>query len=71
MLSPGKLAFERDALMRFVGALDAIFRLAGTRKVFDHFENATGHIPTDCRREENNLSNLGFVRHRFVAVLGG
>jgi hypothetical protein len=67
ILSPVKLAFECNALMRFVGALDAIFGLAGAWKVFDHLENTTRHIPADSRFEENNLSNLEFVgRHRFA-----
>ncbi len=34
----GKLAFERDALVRLVGALDAILV---ARKLFDHFEDTT------------------------------
>ena len=34
----GKLAFECDALVRFVDALDAIFRLDDARKLLDYFK---------------------------------
>ena len=72
ILSPAKLAFECSALMRFVGALDAIFGLAGAWELSDNLEHATRHIPADGRREENSLSNLESVgRHRFVAIMGG
>jgi hypothetical protein len=65
-LRPSKLTFPCDTLMRFVWTLDVIFRLAGTWKLFDHFENTTWHIPADCRPEDNNISDLEFVgRHRF------
>jgi hypothetical protein len=57
--------------MRFVGVPDTIFRLVGGWELFDYFKNATRHIPTDCRPEENHISNLEFVGHRFVAVMGG
>jgi len=57
--------------MWFVGALDAIFRLGGARKVSNHFENTTRHIPADSWLEGNHLSNLEFVGHRFVTVMGG
>ena len=56
--------------MRFAGALDAIFRLAVTGKPFDHLENTTWHKPTDCRIDGNDISDLEFVGHRFVAVMG-
>ncbi len=68
----GKLAFERDALVRLVGALDAILV---ARKLFDHFEDTTWHlsesptwhIPTDYRCEGNDISDLEFAgRHRVL-----
>ena len=66
----GELAFARDALVRFVGALDPIFVLAIARKVLDHFINATWQKPTDCRVESYKLSDLEFVRaHIRVAEL--
>jgi membrane associated rhomboid family serine protease len=71
-LRPSKLAFARDALMPFVGALDAIFRFAGAWKLFDHFENTTWRIPTYCRPDGNNISDLKFMgRHRFLALPRG
>ena len=69
ILSPAKLAFECNA--RFVGALDAIFGLAAAGELFDYFKNATGHIPTDCRLEENHISDLELVGHRLVGIMGG
>jgi hypothetical protein len=71
ILSLAELAFERDALVSFVGALDAIFRLAGARELFDNFKDTTRHIPADRRLEKNYISDLEFVGHRFVAVMGG
>jgi hypothetical protein len=65
------VAFTSYALMRFVGALDAIVGLAAAWQLFDHFVDATRHIPADCRLEENDISNLEFVGHRFVAIMGG
>jgi len=68
-LCPGKLAFARNSLMRFVGALDAIFRLAAAAwKLFDNFENAAWRIPTNCRPDDNSISDLELVgrRHRFA-----
>jgi hypothetical protein len=53
--------------MRFVDALDAIFRLAAAWKLFDHFVDTTWHIPVD-RLEGNDISDVEFVeRHRFLA----
>ena len=43
-LSLDKLAFTRNAFMRFVGALDAIFRLVSAQKLFDHLENPARHL---------------------------
>jgi hypothetical protein len=60
-LSLDKFAFARDALMRFVGALDAILALAVTWKPLGHFENTTWHKPTNCRVDDNDISNLEFV----------
>jgi hypothetical protein len=37
-----QFAFAGDALLRFVGALDAIFRLVVAWKLYDHLENTTG-----------------------------
>jgi hypothetical protein len=48
--------------MRFVGAFDAIFRLAVARKLFDHFEDATWRVSS--RHEGNNISELEFVGGR-------
>ena len=50
-----------DPLMRFVGALDAILALAVTWKPLGHFENTTWHKPTNCRVDDNDISNLEFV----------
>jgi hypothetical protein len=63
----GELTFAGDAFMRFVRALDAILTLqSSVRKNLDHFENTTWRIPTDCRRDGNNISNLEFVEgHQF------
>jgi len=61
ILSPVKLAFECNALMRFVGALDAIFGLAGAWELSDNLEHATRHISTNCRPEKNDISNLESV----------
>jgi hypothetical protein len=52
------LAFSRNALMRFVGALDSIFVLAIAWKMFDDFIDTTRHIPTESRLENNNVSNF-------------
>ena len=66
-----KIAFARDALMRFVGVLYSILTLAVAWKLFDHFENATGHKPTNCRVYGNKVSDLEFVgRHPFLAFAG-
>jgi hypothetical protein len=62
-LCPGKLAFARNSLVRFVGALDAIFRLATAAwKLFDHLENAARHIPTDCRPDGNKNDRASWHR---------
>jgi hypothetical protein len=65
-LSLDKLAFSCDALMRFIGVLNTIFRLVVAWELFDHFKNAARHIPT--RPEANDLSNSEFVGHRFLAL---
>jgi hypothetical protein len=57
--------------MRLVGALDAILRLIDARKSFHHFVDAAWHIPINCRPEGNDISDLEFVRHRFLASVGG
>ena len=44
-----EFAFARDALMWFIGALDSIFVLAITWKVFDHYVDTTWYIPANCR----------------------
>jgi|GraSoiStandDraft_41_1057321.scaffolds.fasta_scaffold6204454_2 hypothetical protein len=63
----GKLAFECDALVRFVDALDAIFRLDDARKLLDYFKGITWHIPAD-RPESNDISDFEFVgSHRLLA----
>jgi hypothetical protein len=52
----------------FVGAFDTIFRLADAWELFGHFKNPTRHIPTQRRFDENNISDLEFMRrHRFLA----
>jgi hypothetical protein len=57
--------------MRFVSALDAIFRLTAARKLLDHFKEATRHIPVE-RLERNDISDFEFVeRNRFLAFPGG
>jgi hypothetical protein len=67
-LSLDKLAFACDALMRFVGALDAILALAVAWKLLGHFENTSWHKPTNCRVDDNDISNFEFVgRHRCLA----
>jgi hypothetical protein len=67
-LSLDKLAFSCDALMRFIGVLNTIFRLVVAWELFDHFKNDARHIPT--RPEANDLSNSEFVGHRFLAFQG-
>ena len=57
--------------MRFLSALNVIFRLITAWKLFDDFKNTTGHIPTECPPDGNDISNLEFVGHRFLAVVGG
>ena len=57
--------------MRLIGALDAMLGLAVARKLFDHFENTIWHKPTDCRPDGNDISDLEFVGHRFLAFPGG
>jgi hypothetical protein len=47
--------------MRFVGVLYSILTLAVAWKLFDHFENATGHKPTNCQVYGNKVSDLEFV----------
>jgi hypothetical protein len=37
-----ELAFACDTLIRFVGALNAIFKLAADRKLFDNFKTPPG-----------------------------
>ena len=70
-LSLNKLTFARGALMPFVGALDAIFRLIAAWKLFNHLENTTWHKPTNCRVDGNDISNLEFVRRiGFLAFSG-
>ena len=44
--------------MRFVGVLYSILTLAVAWKLFDHFKNATGHKPTNCRVYGNKVSDL-------------
>ena len=57
--------------MRFVGVLYSILTLTVAWKLFDYFENATGHKPTNCRVYGNKVSDLEFVgRHPFLAFAG-
>ena len=58
--------------MRFVGTLDAIFRLTAAWKLFDHLVDTTRHISTDRWPDSNNVSDFEFMRrHRFrVGWLG-
>jgi hypothetical protein len=54
--------------MRFVGALDAILAFAVAWKLLGHFENTSWHKPTNCRVDDNDISNFEFVgRHRCLA----
>src|SRR5262245_60948901 len=56
--------------MQLVRALDAIFRLIVSWKSFYYFVDTTWHIPTNCRREGNNISDLEFMgRHRLIALV--
>src|SRR4051812_9283805 len=68
----GEFTFARNAFMRFVRALDAILTLAiSVRKNLDHFKNTTWRIPTNCRPDGNNVSDVKFVgRHRLLAFPG-
>jgi hypothetical protein len=65
-LCPGELAFSRDALMLFVGALDAIFELpAVMRELPGHFVVPGRHIATDCGSNRHSLADPEFMRgHR-------
>jgi hypothetical protein len=61
-----EFTFACDTLMRFVGALNAIFRLAAAWKLFDNLKNPAGYKPTDLWPDGNDISDLEFVgRHRF------
>ena len=54
--------------MRFISALDVIFRLAAAWKLFDNFENTPWHKPTNSRVDSNHISDLEFMpRHRLLA----
>jgi hypothetical protein len=71
ILGPAKLAFERHAFVRFIGALNTIFGLAVARELFDYFKDATRHIPTDGRPKDNNISDFEFVEwHQFQLLRG-
>ena len=71
-LSSAEVAFAHYPLMWFVGALDTVFGLYVARKLFDYFEKATRHIPTNCRPEKHNIPDIESMGwHRFVAVVGG
>jgi hypothetical protein len=53
--------------MRFVGTLEAIFRLAAAWKLFDHFVDTTRHISTDRSPDGDNVSDFEFMRqNRFL-----
>ena len=71
-LSLAEFAFASYPLMRFVGTLDAIFRLTAAWKLFDHLVDTTRHISTDRWPDSNNVSDFEFMRrHRFrVGWLG-
>jgi hypothetical protein len=58
--------------MRFINALDVIFRLVAAWKLFDNFENTSWHKPTDRRVDGHHISDLEFMgRHRFLAPFLG
>ena len=66
-LSLAEFAFASYPLMRFVGTLDAIFRLAAPWKLFDHFVDTARHISIDRWSDGNNVSDFEFMRrHRFL-----
>jgi len=66
-----ELAFACDTLIRFVGALNAIFKLAAAWKLFDNFKNAAWYKPTDLWPDGNDISYLEFVgQHRLLALPG-
>jgi hypothetical protein len=44
--------------MRFINALDAIFRLVVAWKLFDNFENTPWHKPNDRRVDGHDISDL-------------
>ena len=71
-LSLAEFTFASYPLMRFVGTLDAIFRLTAAWKLFDHLVDTTRHISTDRWPDSNNVSDFEFMRrHRFrVGWLG-
>jgi hypothetical protein len=60
-LSLDKLTFPRNALVRFVRALDAIFGLVAPWELSDYFVDTVCRIPTKCRHEDNNISDLEFM----------
>ena len=61
----GEFAFARDALMRFIGALNSILVLAISWKVFDHYVDTTWYIPANCRLKGHNISDFEFVGAHF------
>jgi hypothetical protein len=48
--------------MRFINALDVIFRLVAAWKLFDNFEETPWHKPTDRRIDGHDISDLEFMR---------
>ena len=53
--------------MRFVGTLDAIFRFAAARKLFDYCVDTARHISTDRWPDGDNVSEFEFMRqNRFL-----
>jgi hypothetical protein len=59
-----QLAFPRDALMRFIDALDLIFRLPlSAGQLPDHLKHIPRHVRTSCLHH-HRLTDSEFVRHR-------
>jgi hypothetical protein len=57
---PGQLAFPRDALMRFIHALDVVFEFATSfGELFNDLIGAARYIPT--RPKNDNLTDMEFV----------
>jgi hypothetical protein len=59
-----QLAFPRDALMRFVNALDLIFRLPlGTGQLPDHLKGIARHVQISSLPHGYRLTDFELVCH--------